>query len=251
MTKAPERAIGIDIGGTGMKAGIVELTEGTLASERVRIPTPKGATPPDVLATAKELVELLGPDAEGLPIGVCFPAIVKNGVTLSAANVSDEWIGLGADELFSKALGRDIHFVNDADAAGLAELKFGAAKGEPGLTIMTTLGTGIGSAFLFDGKLVPNSELGHLERQGESIERWASASARERDDISWKEWSERLQEFYAHVEFLFSPDLIIVGGGVSKNPDKFLPRIETRAPIVTAEHRNNAGIIGAASLVLT
>ncbi|WP_156759741.1 polyphosphate--glucose phosphotransferase [Microbacterium karelineae] len=250
MTKAPERAIGIDIGGTGMKAGIVDLTEGSLVSDRVRIPTPKGATPPDVLATAKELVGLLGPDAADLPIGVCFPAIVKNGVTLSAANVSDDWIGLDADKLFSETLGRDIHFVNDADAAGLAELKFGAAKGQPGLTIMTTLGTGIGSAFLFDGKLVPNAELGHLERKGESIELWASASARERDDISWKDWSKRLQEFYDHVEFLFSPDLIIVGGGVSKNPEKFLPRIETRAPIVTAEHRNNAGIIGAASLVL-
>lgn len=251
MTNAPARAIGIDIGGTGMKAGIVDLSEGTLVSDRVRIPTPEGATPPDVLATAKQLVELLGPDAEDLPIGVCFPAIVKDGVTLSAANVSHEWIGLEADARFSEALGREIHFVNDADAAGLAELKFGAAKGQPGLTIMTTLGTGIGSAFLFDGKLVPNSELGHLEHKGKSIELWASASARERDDISWEKWTKRLQKFYSHVEFLFSPDLIIVGGGVSKNPEKFLPGITTRAPIVTAVHRNNAGIIGAAGLVLT
>ncbi|MGO1267275.1 MAG: polyphosphate--glucose phosphotransferase [Microbacterium gubbeenense] len=251
MTNAPQRAIGIDIGGTGMKAGIVDLLEGTLLSERVRIPTPKGATPPDVLSTAKQLVGLLGPDAEDLLIGMCFPAVVKNGVTLSAANISDEWIGLDADGRFGEALGRDIRFVNDADAAGLAELKFGAARDQPGFTIMTTLGTGIGSAFLFDGKLVPNSELGHLEHKGESIERWASAVARERDDISWSKWAKRLQHFYDRVEALFSPDLIVVGGGVSKNPEKFLPMIETRAPIVTAVHRNNAGIIGAASLILS
>jgi len=251
MTNAPQRAIGIDIGGTGMKAGIVDLHEGTLVSERVRIPTPDGATPPDVLATAKQLVELLGPDGEDLPIGVCFPAVVKDGITLSAANVSEEWIGLDADARFGEALGRDIRFVNDADAAGLAELKFGAARGQAGFTIMTTLGTGIGSAFLFDGKLVPNSELGHLDHKGESIERWASASARERDDISWKKWADRLQHFYDHIEALFSPDLIIVGGGVSKNPEKFLPMIETRAPIVTAVHRNNAGIIGAAGLIIS
>lgn len=243
------RAIGIDIGGTGMKAGIVDLDEGVLTSERVRIPTPEGARPVDVLQTALELVELLGDDARDLPIGACLPTIVKDGVALSAANVDDAWIGLNAAELFSEGFERPVRFVNDADAAGLAELDFGAARDQPGFTILTTLGTGIGSAFLFDGKLVPNSELGHLEWKGESIERWASASARERDDISWKKWAARLQNFYAHIEFLFSPDLIVVGGGVSKNPEKFLPMIETRAPIVTAHHRNNAGIIGAASLV--
>lgn len=251
MTNAPARAIGIDIGGTGMKAGVVDLAEGTLVGDRVRIPTPEGALPRDVLETTRQLVELLGDDARDLPIGVCFPAIVKDGITLSAANVSDEWIGLDADDLFGKALGRDIHFVNDADAAGLAEAKFGAARDQAGLTIMTTLGTGIGSAFIYNGVLVPNTELGHLQWDGESIERYASASARERGDIPWDEWSARLQKFYAHVEFLFSPDLIIVGGGVSKNPEKFLPGIATRAPIVTAVHRNNSGIIGAASLVLT
>lgn len=251
MTTTPERAIGIDIGGTGMKAGVVDLARGELIGDRVRIPTPKGARPPEVLDTARELVEMLGADAGELPIGVCFPAIVKGGFTLSAANVSEEWIGLDADGLFGAALGRDIHFVNDADAAGLAELSFGSAKGQAGLTIMTTLGTGIGSAFLYDGRLVPNTELGHLEWQGESIERYAAASARERNGLSWAEWTERLQAFYTHIEFLFSPDLIVVGGGVSKNPEKFLPGIETRAPIVTAVHRNNAGIIGAASLVLT
>lgn len=234
-----------------MKAGIVDLERGTLIGDRVRIPTPEGAAPSPVLGTARELVTMLGDEATDLPIGVCFPAIVKAGVTLSAANVSDDWIGLDADAMFGETLGRDIHFVNDADAAGLAELKFGVATGQSGLTILTTLGTGIGSAMLFDGKLVPNSELGHLLWDGESIERYAAASARERDDISWEEWTERLQNFYEHVELLFSPDLIVVGGGVSKNPEKFLPGIATRAPIVTATHRNNAGIIGAASLVLT
>lgn len=250
MTEVPQLAIGIDIGGTGMKAGIVDLATGSLVSDRVRIPTPEGATPPDVLATARELIVLLGDQAKDLPIGVCFPASVKNGVTLSAANVSDEWIGLEANKLFSDALGRDIHFVNDADAAGLAELKFGVAKDQPGLSIMTTLGTGIGSAFLFDGKLVPNSELGHLIWKNKSIELYASASARERADISWAKWTKRLQKFYSHVEMLFTPDLFIVGGGVSKNPEKFLPGIKTNAPIVVAQHQNNAGIIGAASLVL-
>ncbi|WP_029149888.1 polyphosphate--glucose phosphotransferase [Microbacterium indicum] len=250
MTNAPTHAIGIDIGGTGMKAGIVDLQAGTLSSERVRIPTPEGAEPPAVLQTAKELIEMLGDDAKDLPIGVCFPAIVKGGRTLSAANVSHEWIGLEAENLFADALGRDIHFVNDADAGGLAELRFGAAKGQEGLTILTTLGTGIGSAFLFDGQLVPNTELGHLQWKGDSIERYAAPTAREREDLSWKKWAGRLQKFYDHVEFLFSPDLILVGGGVSKNPEKFLPMLETRAPIRIAEHRNNAGIIGAASLAM-
>jgi polyphosphate glucokinase len=162
--------------------------------------------------------------------------------------VSKDWIGFEAEKFFEDGLGRDIHFVNDADAAGLAELRYGGAKGQPGLTILTTLGTGIGSAFLFEGKLVPNTELGHLIWKGESIERYAAATARERDGLSWEKWAGRLQKFYDHVEFLFSPDLILVGGGVSKNPEKFMPLITTRAEFKTATHRNNAGIIGAASL---
>lgn len=248
MVNSDNRAVGIDVGGTGMKAGVVDLDTGELLTERVRISTPDGAHPKDMLETARELVTMLGSPAVGLPLGVCFPAIVKNGRTLSAANISDEWIGFEAEKFFEDGLGRDIHFVNDADAAGLAELRYGAAKGAKGLTILTTLGTGIGSAFLFDGRLVPNTELGHLIWKGESIERYASAAARERLDLSWKTWAKHLQKFYSHVEFLFSPDLFLVGGGVSKNPEKFLPLIETRAEIRIAEHRNNAGIIGAASL---
>lgn len=231
-----------------MKAGIVDLSEGTMLSDRVRIDTPKGAHPADVLRTAHDLLELLGPDVEGLPLGVCFPAIVKGGRTLSAANISHDWIDFEAEKFFEDGLGREIHFVNDADAAGLAEARFGAAKGRKGLTILTTLGTGIGSAFIYDGVLIPNTELGHLIWEGDSIERFAAATARERNDLSWEEWGNRLQKFYAHVEFLFSPDLFVVGGGVSKNPEKFMPYITTRAEMVTAVHRNNAGIIGAASL---
>ncbi|WOF21471.1 ROK family protein [Microbacterium betulae] len=250
MAKTVDRAVGIDIGGTGMKAGIVDLSEGTLLSDRVRIDTPQGAHPKDVLKTAHRLIELLGADAAGLPLGVCFPAIVKDGKTLSAANISHEWIDFEAERFFEDGLGRDIHFVNDADAAGLSEARFGAAKGQKGLTILTTLGTGIGSAFIYDGVLIPNTELGHLIWKGESIERYAAATAREREGLSWEKWGHRLQKFYAHVEFLFSPDLLVVGGGVSKNPEKFLPYVTTRAKMVTAVHRNNAGIIGAASLAL-
>ncbi|WP_203138654.1 polyphosphate--glucose phosphotransferase [Microbacterium sp. JZ31] len=250
MANSVERAVGIDIGGTGMKAGIVDLVKGELASDRVRIPTPDGAKPKDVLATVKELIDKLGPDAADLSVGICFPTIVKNGRTLSAANVSKKWLDFEADAFFEKGLGKPIHFVNDADAAGLAELRFGGAKDQPGLTILTTLGTGIGGALLFDGKLVPNAELGHLQWNGDSIEKYAATSARERENLSWEEWAGRLQEFYNHLEFLFSPDLILVGGGVSKNPEKFLPLIKTRADLRVATHANNAGIIGAASLAL-
>ncbi|GGH36063.1 polyphosphate--glucose phosphotransferase [Microbacterium album] len=250
MAKSVHRAVGVDIGGTGMKAGIVDLEKGALLSDRVRIPTPEGAKPKDVLATVRELLDLLGPDADSLPLGVCFPTIVKNGRTLSAANVSKKWLNFEAEKFFEDGLGRDIHFVNDADAAGLAELRYGAAKDRPGLTILTTLGTGIGSAFLFEGALVPNTELGHLQWDGHSIERYAAATARERDGLSWEQWAHRLQKFYDHVEFLFSPDLILVGGGVSKNPEKFMPLLKTRAEMIPAVHRNNAGIIGAASLAL-
>ena len=242
------QAIGVDIGGTGIKGGVVNLTHGTLDSERVRIPTPEGAHPADVLDTVREVLDRLGVAGSSLPLGVAFPAIVKHGRTLSAANISKDWVGFDAERFFEQGLGRDITFVNDADAAGVAEAKHGAARDARGLTIMTTLGTGIGSAFLYNGVLIPNSELGHLQYDGESIERWTAYSAMERENLSWEAWSARLQEFYSQVEFLFSPDLFVVGGGVSKHPEKFLPLLEIRTPIVAAVHRNNSGIIGAASL---
>ncbi|MBW1639427.1 MULTISPECIES: polyphosphate--glucose phosphotransferase [Microbacterium] len=247
------QAIGVDIGGTGIKAGIVDLEHGTLSSDRVRVPTPKGASPDDVLTAVKEVLDTLGVAESTLPLGVAFPAIVKYGKTLSAANVSPDWIGFEAEAFFEKGLGREIHFVNDADAAGVAEARHGAARDARGLTIVATLGTGIGSAFLYNGVLVPNTELGHLLYDGTSvedasIEKWTAYSAMEREQLSWEEWSARLQVFFAHVEFLFSPDLFVVGGGVSKHPEKFLPLLDLNTPIVAAVHRNSAGIIGAASL---
>ncbi|MGB3733047.1 polyphosphate--glucose phosphotransferase [Microbacterium sp.] len=243
-----QQAIGVDIGGTGIKAGIVNLEHGTLDSDRVRIPTPKGAHPADVLETVRQLLDQLGASHSDLALGVAFPAIVKRGKTLSAANVSKDWVDFEAEKFFEDGLGRHIAFVNDADAAGVAEARHGAARDVEGLTILTTLGTGIGSAFLYDGVLVPNTELGHLDRKGESIERWAASSAMEREKLSWEDWAARLQVFYSQVEFLFSPDLFVVGGGVSKNPEKFIPLLELKTPIINAVHRNNSGIIGAASL---
>jgi len=245
------RAVGVDIGGTGIKAGIVDLQKGRLVSDRVKVATPAGAHPPDVLAAVTEVLATLGvSDDSSVPLGVAFPAIVKNGRTLSAANVSDEWIGFEAEKFFEDGLGRDIHFANDADVAGIAEVRYGAAKGRAGLTILTTLGTGIGSALLYDGVLIPNSELGHVQRakHGKDAEAYAAYSAMERDDLSWEQWAKRLQWYYDHLEFLFSPDLFVVGGGVSKHADQFLPLLKLNTPIVPAVHRNNAGIIGAAAL---
>lgn len=252
MATEAARAVGVDIGGTGIKAGIVDLEQGTLISDRIKVATPAGAEPPDVLAAVTEVLERLGVTQDAIPLGVAFPAIVKNGKTLSAANVSDKWIGFEAEKFFETGLGRDIHFANDADVAGVAELRYGAAKGQPGLTILTTLGTGIGSALLYKGVLIPNSELGHVQRakHGKDAEAYAAYSAMERESLSWEKWAERLQWYYSHIEFLFSPDLFIVGGGVSKHSDQFLPLLDLRTPIVPAVHRNNAGIIGAAALAL-
>ncbi|QKJ19432.1 polyphosphate--glucose phosphotransferase [Microbacterium hominis] len=246
------RAVGVDIGGTGIKAGIVDLDRGELVSDRVKVATPAGAQPKDVLVAVTEVLTTLGVADSAMPLGVAFPAIVKHGRTLSAANVSDKWIDFEAEKFFEKGLGRDIHFANDADVAGVAELRYGAAKGQGGLTILTTLGTGIGSALLYEGVLIPNSELGHVQRakHGKDAEAYAAYSAMERHDLGWEEWAERLQWYYSYIEFLFSPDLLIVGGGVSKHAAKFLPLLDLKTPIVPAVHRNNAGIIGAAALSL-
>lgn len=255
MSASPQRttlAIGIDIGGTGIKGALVDVDTGELVSERVKQPTPTGGEPPDILTTVASVVENLvdgyDGDARSLPVGVCFPAVVLEGRTMSAANVSKRWIGLEAEKLFEKTLGRDIVFVNDADAAGVAELRFGAAKGLTGLVIVTTLGTGIGSALLHDGALIPNTELGHLEIDGRDAEARASYAAKERHNLSWKAWAARLQRYYETLEMLFSPTLFVVGGGVSKESAEFLPLLRLRTPIVPAVLRNNAGILGAAWL---
>ncbi len=236
--------LGLDIGGTGMKAAPVDLDAGDFAADRVRVETPQPATPTSVAATVAQIVA--GFPSSRAPIGITMPGIVRRGVVRSAANIDASWIDCDADALFTEATGRDVHVVNDADAAGLAEATYGAAKGRSGLVIVTTLGTGIGSAFIHDGVLVPNSELGHLEIDGHVAEKRAANSAREEADLSWKEWAERLTAYYRHVERLFSPDLVVVGGGVSKKADKFLPLIEIDTEIVAAELLNRAGIVGAA-----
>ena len=243
-----QKAVGIDIGGTGIKGAIVDLESGELLTDRIKKPTPEGGEPDDIVAVVKQIVDELGVDDDSMPVGVCFPAAIMDGTTLSAANVSKRWIGFEAEKLFEETLGRDIHFVNDADAAGYAETRFGAARDVKGLVIMTTLGTGIGSAMIYDGVLIPNSELGHLEVGGKDAETRASFAAKERDDLTWKHWAKRLQKYYSHLEALLYPRLIIVGGGVSKHHAEFLPLLDLRAEIVPATLRNNAGIMGAAAL---
>jgi polyphosphate glucokinase len=242
-------AIGIDIGGTGIKGAAVDLDTGSLTTDRIKRATPKGGKPDDIVKTVVSLIAELGGLPANTPVGVCFPAIVQHGHTMSAANVSNEWIGLAAEKLFESALGRDITFVNDADAAGYAESQFGAAKDQKGLILMTTLGTGIGSAIIYNGVLVPNAELGHLALDGyEDYEKQASYIVKENEHLSWKQWAGRLQKYYAKLEALFSPDLFIVGGGVSKHHKDFLPLLDLKTKIVPAVLRNNAGLLGAASL---
>lgn len=241
-------AIGIDIGGTGIKGAVVDLATGELLSDRVKLPTPKGGRPQDIIETTRTLLATVSRGVGDLPVGVCFPAVVKNGHTMSAANVSSKWIGLAAEALFEKGLGLPIHFVNDADAAGYAEAQFGAAKGVAGVVLLTTLGTGIGSALLNDGVLVPNTELGHLQIDGHDYESRAAYSAKERENLSWDKWAVRLQKYYATLELLFTPDLFVVGGGVSKHHEDFLPLLRLKTRIIPAVHRNNAGILGAAAL---
>ncbi len=243
-----KRAIGIDIGGTGIKAAIVDIKRGELVSERIRVETPAGGEPEDIAEACKSIIQSLGVSHRNYPVGICFPAVVKHGFTQSAANVSKRWIGLNADELFDKTLNRHTHVINDADAAGLAEVKFGAGRSSHGLTIMTTLGTGIGTALFYNGVLIPNAELGHLEIEGVDYETQAAYSAMERDGLSFEQWAERLQKYYSTLERLLVPDLFIVGGGVSKNHEKFLPLLNLKTEIVPATTKNSAGIIGAASL---
>lgn len=243
-------ALGIDIGGSGIKGAVVDLAAGDFATERLRIDTPQESTPANVAAVVGQIVDGFADQLGDGPIGVTIPAIVQHGVTLSAANIHESWVNCPAEKIFEDALGRDVVLVNDADAAGVAEVQFGAAKGNPGLVIMTTLGTGIGSAIIYRGVLIPNSELGHLEIDGFDAEKRAAASARERESLSWPDYVARLQRYYETVEFLFSPDLFVVGGGVSKKADKFLPHLKLRTPIVPATLQNRAGIIGAAALAV-
>ncbi len=235
---------GIDFGGSGIKGAPVDLETGDFAADRVKITTPQPSTPE---AVADVFVELLGrfSDSTG-SVGVTVPAVVRHGVVSSAANIDRAWIGTDADALFTRATGRDVHVINDADAAGLAEARFGAAAGRRGLVVVTTLGTGIGSAIIYDGVLVPNSELGHLEIDGHNAEKRAAHSAMEREGLSYRDWAKRLTVYYRTVEKLLSPDLIVVGGGVSKDAAEFLPFVDIETEIVPAKLQNRAGIVGAA-----
>ena len=240
--------LGIDIGGSGIKAAPVDLGKGALAKDRLRRDTPIPSSPESVVEVVAQIAAQFAGDTGDSPIGVTLPAVVTKGVVRTAANIDPAWIGTDARKLLSDKLGRPVTVVNDADAAGVGELHFGAARNVDGLVLMSTLGTGIGSALFYDGVLIPNSELGHLEIDGHDAEHRAASSVREEKDLSWPQWAERLQRYYSHVENLLWPDLIVIGGGVSRKADKFLPFLHLRTPIVAAQLQNSAGIIGAAWL---
>ncbi|NNE12210.1 MAG: ROK family protein [Ilumatobacter sp.] len=228
-----------------MKAAPVDLESGALAADRFRIDTPKPATPKAVAKVVRKLVARHEWDG---PVGVCMPSVVQRGVVRSAANIDPSWIDVDADQLFTETVGQPVSVLNDADAAGLAEVTWGAGRGRAGVVICLTFGTGIGSGVFVDGTLVPNTELGHLELDGPDIEKRAAASARERDGLSWEEWAGRVDHYLRHVVMLFSPQLIILGGGASKKPDRWLPFLDPGCELAIAQMANNAGIAGAALL---
>lgn len=237
------RGLGVDVGGSGIKGAIVELETGTLVGTRRKLATPRPATPPAVAAAVARLAARL--EWSG-PLGCALPAVVRHGVVQTAANIDPSWVGTDGAALISAATGAPITLLNDADAAGIAEMRLGAGRDRAGVVLLLTFGTGIGSALFVDGRLVPNTELGHLLMWGGSAERRAAAGARTAEDLTWAKWARRVDKYLAHVERLFSPDLLIVGGGVSRVHQKWLPLLHTRAEIVPARFRNNAGIIGAA-----
>jgi polyphosphate glucokinase len=236
-------AFGVDIGGSGIKGAIVDLDKGDLATERVKYLTPHPSTPEAVAEVVARLVKEAGWTGE---LGATFPGVIKSGVAGSAANVDKSWIGTDVDKVFTDITGCDVTVLNDADAAGIAEARFGAAKGVHGVVILVTFGTGIGSALLLDGKLVPNTELGHLELDGHDAEKKASSAAKDNEGLSYKQWAKRVQRYLRHVEKLFTPDLFVVGGGVSKNSEKWVPLLDIVTPVKPAQLLNNAGIVGAA-----
>ena len=240
--------LGIDVGGSGIKGAPVDLATGEFAAKRMRIDTPTPSTPEAVASVIDQIVDHFDEVRGDSPIGVTMPSVVTHGVVRSAANIDKSWIDFEAEPMLEKVLGHDIVLVNDADAAGVAELHYGAAKGQRGLVIMTTLGTGIGTALIHDGVLIPNSELGHLELDGHDAETRAASSIKDKEGLSYPEWTKRLQRYYSHLENLLWPDLFVVGGGVSKDHELFLPLLDIRTPIVPAKLKNRAGIIGAAHL---
>ena len=236
--------LGIDVGGTGIKGAIVNTETGTLITERHRIPTPRPATPEAVANTIQEMINHF--NWKGL-VGCGFPTPLQHGKCLSGGNLHENWKETSVNELFKNKTGNDFYVVNDADAAGLAEINFGAGKGKQGVVVMITIGTGIGSAIFLNGQLLPNTEFGHvLHENGKIFEKYAADSVRKSKDLSLKVWGKRLHEYFEHIELLLSPDLFIIGGGASKKLDKFESRINIKTPIVAAKSENEAGIIGAA-----
>jgi polyphosphate glucokinase len=248
ITMDHEIGLGIDIGGSGIKGAPVNLQTGELVADRLRIDTPQPSTPDAVADIVAKIVDDFSSQTGERPVGVTIPAVVKSGVVRTAANIDQSWIGANGAALLSEKVNRPVHLMNDADAAGVAEARYGAARATKGLVFMATLGTGIGSALLYDGTLIPNAELGHLEIDGHDAEKRAASSIKEQEGLSWEVWAERLQVYFSRVEDLLWPDLIVVGGGVSKKADKFLPLLHLRAPIVAAQLMNSAGIVGAARL---
>ena len=238
---------GVDIGGSGIKGAPVDLAGGDLAAERFKVPTPHPSTPDEVARRVRDVVHHFGWDG---PVGVTFPGVVTDGATIrTAANVDKAWVDVDARTLLGERLGLPVTVVNDADAAGVAEMRVGAGRGRGGTVLVLTFGTGIGSALFVDGRLVPNTELGHLDLRGREAEKYASSKVKEDQDLSWKRWARRVQRYLAHVEMLFSPELIVIGGGVSRKAHKFLPLITgLEADLVPAQLQNNAGIVGAAML---
>ncbi len=237
------KAYGLDIGGSGIKGAPIDLDTGELTEERVRIKTPQPATPEAIVETAAEVITQSGWDG---PVGCGFPAVIKGGVARTAANIEEAAIGFDFQQNLEKESGNSVRLVNDADAAGLAEMRWGAGREVEGVVLMLTLGTGIGTALFVGGQLVPNTELGHIELHGGDAEHYAADSTRKRDDLKWKEYAGRLDEYITTIENLLWPDLIVVGGGISKKSEKFLPHLTARTEIVPAQMFNQAGIAGAA-----
>ncbi|MGH3431289.1 MAG: polyphosphate--glucose phosphotransferase [Thermocrispum sp.] len=240
---------GVDIGGSGIKGALVDLSSGQLVGDRMKIATPRPATPDAVSDVVAEIVETF--DWRG-PVGITVPCVVKNGIAHTAANIDPAWIGVDADELFAKRLDRDqddVGVLNDADAAGIAEVRFGEQRFGRGVVVLLTFGTGIGSALFVNGRLVPNTELGHIEVDGHDGESRAAASAKDNDDLTYPEWAKRVTRYLSVLENLIWPDLIIVGGGVSRKAEKWVPLVQVRTPITVATLQNHAGIVGAAAAV--
>lgn len=237
------KILGIDIGGSGIKCAPIDVETGQLLAERIRILTPQPATPSAIAQSVTEVVRHFNWTGD---IGCAFPAVIQHGVSLSAANIDKSWIGAHVEQLLENATGCRVAVINDADAAALGEVTFGAGRGQKGLILMLTFGTGIGSGVVLDGRLVPNTELGHLELGGKEVESWASDRIRERDDLSWEKWAKRVQKYLDHLEMLFTPDMLIIGGGTSRKASKFRHLLKTKAELVIAELRNEAGIVGAA-----